>query len=86
MLNWGYTGKGEPMATLKKTLIRSYAKRIREDLRDLEAALKDNDADEAIALASDAMGAAVEITALLEYALGGAPYGYGDDDTPRPPQ
>lgn len=71
---------------IEKTKIRAYAKRIREDLRDLEAALKEGDADEALAAASDAVGATSEITALLEYALGGAPWGYREDDTPRPPQ
>lgn len=70
---------------IEKTKIRAYAKRIREDLRDLEAALKADDADEALAAASDAMGATSEITSLLEYALGGAPWGYREDDTPRPP-
>jgi hypothetical protein len=71
---------------IEKTKIRAYAKRIREDLRDLEAALKADDADEALAQALDAMGATAEITSLIEYAQGAAPWGYRADGTPRPPQ
>jgi hypothetical protein len=74
------------VSTLKKTTIRAYAKRIREDLRDLEAALKADDLYGAHDMASDAMGAAVEITSLIEYAQARAPWGYAADGAPRPPE
>lgn len=69
-----------------KREIRSYMRRIREDLRDLEAAMTDGDLDEAIAQAYDASAAAVEIASLFEYAQGEAPYGYRPDGTPAPPR
>lgn len=72
--------------TFTKSEIRAYMRRIREDLRDLEAAMNDGDLDEAIEQANDASAAAVEIASLFEYAQGGAPYGYRPDGTPAPPR
>lgn len=69
-----------------KAEIRAYMRRIREDLRDLEAAMNDGDLDEAIEQANDAAAAAVEIASLFEYAQGAAPYGYRPDGTPAPPR
>jgi hypothetical protein len=45
---------------------RAYAKRVREDLRDLEAAIARGDWDDAYAAAADASGAAAGIVAVVE--------------------
>jgi hypothetical protein len=45
---------------------RDYAKRIREDLRDFEAAVKTGDWDTAYEYAADASGAAAGIVAVVE--------------------
>jgi hypothetical protein len=70
---------------LKKTLIRSYAKELREELRSLEEALKNNDLEWALNDSNNIVACAAEISGLVEYAAGGAPYGWEEDDTPTPP-
>lgn len=49
-----------------KTLVRQWTKRVREDLREIEAALASDDWDGVVEWAMDASGAAGEITTMAE--------------------
>jgi len=53
-----------------KTLVREWMKRVREDLRDIEAALGRDDWDEVLGFAQDASGAAAEIENMATVRLG----------------
>lgn len=54
-----------PTGTMTKTEARQWAKRVREDMRDLELALQANDWQAVLELAQDASGAAAEIETAL---------------------
>jgi hypothetical protein len=49
-----------------KAAVRAYAKRIRENLRDIESALLENDWTYVEAMANDTIGAASAITTISE--------------------
>lgn len=56
--------------TVNKAELERWAKRIREDLRDLRIAVQYGDLDHAIEMAQDAGGAAVQLETLLREAKG----------------
>jgi hypothetical protein len=56
--------------TVTKTEVQAWIRRVREDLRDIEAALKTNDWAGVVEASLDASGAATEITTMAEVRTG----------------